>query len=134
MFGGGRGGDEDEPDYYEEIGNMLLEGGYFRAQITTLAPFDKMVGGCARCKRSWAVATNTCASVVLLHVLCCCMCCCMCCVGATGAGGLAHAWHIGRRSSVLCAALRHGVSRWICAKREQGSGRTEGARSDDVVV
>ena len=86
MFGGGRGGDEDEPDYYEEIGNMLLEGGYFRAQITTLAPFDKMVGGCARCKRSWAVATNTCASVVLLHVLCCCMCCCMCCVGATGAG------------------------------------------------
>jgi hypothetical protein len=47
MFSGAGEGEEDP---YTEVRNALVEAGYFRARISTLPPFDLLVGGLA-----WAI-------------------------------------------------------------------------------
>lgn len=41
--------DEDQQQKYEEILELLKAGGYFRARIQGLSPFDKVVGGMSWC-------------------------------------------------------------------------------------
>ncbi len=41
--------DEDQLMKYEQIIDLLLAGGYFRARIQGLSPFDKVVGGMSWC-------------------------------------------------------------------------------------
>jgi len=41
--------DEDQQASFEKIIQLLISGGYFRAMITTLDPFDKVAGGLAWC-------------------------------------------------------------------------------------
>jgi len=45
--------DQDQQDKYDRIIELLLVGGYFRARISTLSPFDKVVGGMA-----WAISAS----------------------------------------------------------------------------
>ena len=44
--------DQEQQEKYEEIISLLLAGGYFRARISTLDPFDKIAGGIAWCIRA----------------------------------------------------------------------------------
>jgi hypothetical protein len=41
--------DDEQLASYEKIIQLLISGGYFRAMITTLEPFDKVAGGLAWC-------------------------------------------------------------------------------------
>ena len=45
----------DAQQRYEEIVELLLAAGYFRARIATLSPFDKVVGGMAWCMTATSV-------------------------------------------------------------------------------
>lgn len=45
--------DEERVELLREIAELLLSGGYFRAQISTLSPFDMLTGGLA-----WAIAAS----------------------------------------------------------------------------
>jgi hypothetical protein len=49
MFSGS-GADDDDADPYAEVRTALVDAGYFRARISTLPPFDLLVGGLA-----WAI-------------------------------------------------------------------------------
>ncbi len=44
--------DEESKEKYQSILDLLLAGGYFRARITGLSPFDKVIGGMA-----WAITS-----------------------------------------------------------------------------
>jgi hypothetical protein len=37
------------PQFYDDICEMLVTAGYFRARISTLPPFDKILGGLTWC-------------------------------------------------------------------------------------
>ncbi|KAK3267837.1 hypothetical protein CYMTET_23629, partial [Cymbomonas tetramitiformis] len=52
--------DEDAParDWLSEISEMFLNGGYFRARIPSLSPFDKIIGGLAWSIRSSNVGVD----------------------------------------------------------------------------
>eukprot|EP00179_Madagascaria_erythrocladioides_P000020 CAMPEP_0198311964 /NCGR_PEP_ID=MMETSP1450-20131203/3534_1 /TAXON_ID=753684 ORGANISM="Madagascaria erythrocladiodes, Strain CCMP3234" /NCGR_SAMPLE_ID=MMETSP1450 /ASSEMBLY_ACC=CAM_ASM_001115 /LENGTH=209 /DNA_ID=CAMNT_0044014885 /DNA_START=105 /DNA_END=731 /DNA_ORIENTATION=+ len=41
--------DEGEQEFFDKIIDLLLAGGYFRARIATLSPFDRVIGGMAYC-------------------------------------------------------------------------------------
>lgn len=41
--------DSEQIKKYEEIVELLLAAGYFRARISTLSQFDKIIGGLAWC-------------------------------------------------------------------------------------
>ncbi|KAH9298042.1 hypothetical protein KI387_029724, partial [Taxus chinensis] len=41
--------DEERGEVLQKIVDVLLEGGYFRARISSLSPFDKLTGGLAWC-------------------------------------------------------------------------------------
>lgn len=41
--------DDEQLASFEKIIQLLISGGYFRAMITTLEPFDKVAGGLAWC-------------------------------------------------------------------------------------
>lgn len=43
----------DDIEKYENIMNMLLAAGYFRVRISTLTPFDKVIGGLC-----WCISNN----------------------------------------------------------------------------
>lgn len=45
--------DSERSELLEEISELLLSGGYFRAQISTLSPFDKLTGGLA-----WSITAS----------------------------------------------------------------------------
>lgn len=45
--------DKERAELLREIAELLLSGGYFRAQISTLSPFDILTGGLA-----WAIAAS----------------------------------------------------------------------------
>lgn len=45
--------DEEGKEKYQQILDLLLAGGYFRARITGLSPFDKVIGGMA-----WAITSS----------------------------------------------------------------------------
>jgi hypothetical protein len=45
--------DKERVELLREIAEPLLSGGYFRAQISTLSPFDMLTGGLA-----WAIAAS----------------------------------------------------------------------------
>eukprot|EP00002_Diphylleia_rotans_P010945 TRINITY_DN2169_c0_g1_i1.p1 TRINITY_DN2169_c0_g1~~TRINITY_DN2169_c0_g1_i1.p1 ORF type:complete len:535 (+),score=130.48 TRINITY_DN2169_c0_g1_i1:59-1663(+) len=47
--------DEEQQRKYEETIDILLAAGYFRARISTLSPFDKVIGGMAWCISSSSV-------------------------------------------------------------------------------
>jgi hypothetical protein len=38
-------GDQDDIENYQKICDILLEAGYYRARISTISPFDKILGG-----------------------------------------------------------------------------------------
>ena len=41
--------DADQAKKYDEIINLLIAAGYFRARISKLSPFDKIIGGLTWC-------------------------------------------------------------------------------------
>lgn len=41
------GGEESDTALLQRVVELLLAGGYFRARIPSLAPFDKLIGGLA---------------------------------------------------------------------------------------
>jgi hypothetical protein len=45
--------DSERSILLEKISDLLLSGGYFRAQISNLSPFDKLTGGLA-----WSITAS----------------------------------------------------------------------------
>jgi hypothetical protein len=45
--------DRERAELLREISELLLSGGYFRAQISTLSPFDMLTGGLA-----WSITAS----------------------------------------------------------------------------
>jgi hypothetical protein len=60
----------EQQSRYNEICEMLVAAGYFRARISTLPPFDKMLGGLAWCITARFVHFSLLAShIALFHLL-----------------------------------------------------------------
>jgi hypothetical protein len=56
------------PQYYDDICEMLVTAGYFRARISTLPPFDKILGGLTWCGQLWRIVAV--AVALLLRAYC----------------------------------------------------------------
>jgi len=47
------GEDNESQSYYQQISDMLLSAGYFRARIPGITPFDKILGG-----MTWSITAS----------------------------------------------------------------------------